>query len=760
MTDPRSDWLRPLADRLIRRRNVLLVGGIVATLLALYPASLLTLDQSLESLYAKDDPHLLSYLESKDLFGGDEFVIVAYQDPQLLEPEGLERVRRISKRLSDIAGVRSESTQNLADAIAPKKLHFLERLLLATRSREMRRLTESVLVGGDNQTTGIVLRLVPETQAIVLRRVTISEIRRVAEEIVPEQVGKNARAYVVGEPVQVHDMFSIVEADGQKLFYWSLVLLAGVIIVLFRSIRWVLLPMAVVAASIIWTEAVLYLSGMQLSMVSSMLNSLVTVIGIAEVMHVTLHYREKRRNLPRVEAMRRTLADLMPITFWTVVTTAAGFTSLLSSQIQPVNSFGTMMSIGSMMVLLAVGVLLPGGVLVGHVQIDPGTAPAEDHLTRFLGDFTVWVQQRPMLAGLATALIAGFTALGFMRLDVETDFSRNFRESSPIVSSLNFVEGNLGGAGTWEVNFPAPEVLTPQFLAKVRDLAERFREMEQDGQPRLTKVLAITDILDLVPGATDTPERIRNKLSRIAEFQPEYEPGLYNAQARMMRFVLRARERQPSETKLSLIEDVEHMANDEFGEAKTTGMFVLLTFLIESLLRDQFISFLLTTIGIWAMMTIAFRSWRVGLVSLAPNVFPIVVLIGGMGWLGLPINIGTAMIASVSMGLTIDSSIHYIAGYRRARQDLQGGDALRRTHEDVGRALVFTTFALMVGFSVLTLSNFIPLVYFGVLVSAAMLGGLIGNLTFFPLLLQWADRFEGKSEARNPMGEIRSTKSE
>jgi predicted RND superfamily exporter protein len=169
-------------------------------------------------------------------------------------------------------------------------------------------------------------------------------------------------------------------------------------------------------------------------------------------------------------------------------------------------------------------------------------------------------------------------------------------------------------------------------------------------------------------------------------------------------------------------------------------MFVLLTVLIESLLRDQLISFLLTTVGMWAMMTIAFRSWRVGLVSLAPNVFPIVVLIGGMGWLGLPINIGTAMIASVSMGLTIDSSIHYIAGYRRARQNMHGSDALRQTHEDVGLAMVLSTFALMVGFSVLTLSDFIPLVYFGILVSAAMLGGLIGNLTFFPLLLQWADR--------------------
>jgi predicted RND superfamily exporter protein len=263
--------------------------------------------------------------------------------------------------------------------------------------------------------------------------------------------------------------------------------------------------------------------------------------------------------------------------------------------------------------------------------------------------------------------------------------------------------------------------------------------MERDGQPRLTKVLAITDVIDLAPGATDTPQRIRNKLAQIAEFQPEYEPGLYRADRGRMRFILRARERQPAQVKLSLIDDVQDVVAEEFGTAKTTGMFVLLAYMIKSLLTAQFISFVLTTLMMWGMMSLAFRSWRVGLVSLAPNIFPIIVLIGGMGWLRLPINIGTAMIASVSMGLTIDSSIHYVVGYRRAQRE-HGEAALKRTHEDVGRAMVFATIALMVGFSVLTLSDFVPLVYFGVLVSAAMLGGLVGNLTFFPLLLRWAER--------------------
>ena len=165
---------------------------------------------------------------------------------------------------------------------------------------------------------------------------------------------------------------------------------------------------------------------------------------------------------------------------------------------------------------------------------------------------------------------------------------------------------------------------------------------------------------------------------------------------------------------------------------------MLLAFLIESLLSDQLVSFILAAIGIGTMMTIAFRSPVIGLISLIPNLFPIVLVIGSMGWIGLPINIATAMIASVSMGLTVDSSIHYISGYRRARKrGLPVIDALRETHQGVGRALVFANVALIVGFSVLTLSHFIPLIYFGILVSVAMLGGLVGNLVLLPLLLHW-----------------------
>jgi uncharacterized protein len=239
------------------------------------------------------------------------------------------------------------------------------------------------------------------------------------------------------------------------------------------------------------------------------------------------------------------------------------------------------------------------------------------------------------------------------------------------------------------------------------------------------------------------PMSLTWRMNLLANFQPEFVPTLYNGTERRMRIVLRARERQPSETKERLIKQVEELADREFPaetpeqRARATGLFVLLTYIVESLLGDQWACFFWGAVGIIAMMTIAYRSLRIGLIALVPNLLPIVLVVGTMGWLDLPINIGTAMISSVSMGLTVDASIFYISSFRRMQATgLDFWQALRATQHEIGRALIYSNAALILGFLVLMLSHFIPLVYFGALVSVAILGGLAGNLVLLPLLMR------------------------
>ncbi|WP_373649685.1 RND family transporter [Schlesneria sp. DSM 10557] len=722
MTASTPPWLVRLTDLLLDYRRWWLALAILLTVAAWFPASRLQFEQSIESLYAKENQRLAAWRESKQTFGGDEFVVVAYTDPELFDPDSdrlsdaaRDRIEALVEQLQQVKGLQSDSIQYLSVALqAPIGRSIIRKLM------------EGVLVGTDSQTTAIFCRLEPEGTAEIPRARTYQLVREIAD-------AHNPPAAVVGEPVQVHDMFRYVEEDGATLGWASAILLMTVIFVLFRSIRWMLLPLIVVQVTLIWTKAILVLSGMQLSMVSSMLNSLVTIIGIATVMHITLRYREYRFSKTPVEALRQTMLDLSIPIFWTIATTALGFSAVMISNIAPVVSFGIMMTLATLLVLVTCALVLPGAILLGGSEKVPGRAPAEDSVTKVLGGLTKSVESRPVLVGGAMSLLTIFCAAGLFRLQVETDFSKNFRSSSPIVKSLNLFEERLGGAGTWEVNFPAPPELDSAFLAQVSEFTAQLRQLEDPQSPgRLTKVISLTDGLDLI-GFLPLSWRI----SALERMQPDFVTGLYNPEQGRMRIMLRARERQPSASKLELIAKVEQLAEQRFQGARCTGLFVLLTYLIESLMGDQLTSFVVAALAIMVCVWIAFRSLPLALILLIPNLFPIVLVIGTMGWIGLPINIATAMIASVSMGLTVDSSIHYLSGYTDARRrGLSFSQALRETHQGVGLALVFANVALVAGFSVLALSHFIPLVYFGILVSVAMIGGLLGNLILLPLLLR------------------------
>ena len=739
-----------LADFVVRQHLVLLVLAIVATAVSYWPAQTLKLDETIESFFAPDDPLLQEYLASKRRFGGDEFVLVAYAPSR---PDGepgpahvtsnavLDENAAFAAQLSQVPGVKSASTQHLSKMYQlPDWGLDLRPLVRGIFNRAILKQARGILVGGEeDDTLAIVLRLLPAEQSPVPRRETLLNIRDLA-------AGHQPRTYVAGEPVQVQDMFLYVEQDSRILGITSTSLLMLIIMLMFRSLRWMILPLLVVQPALLWTKGLLAMTGMRLSMVSSMLTSLTTICGVAAVMHIAVEYRETRLRLSRIDAFREVFNKLAVPVFWVVVTTAIGFGSLMTSDITPVRSFGLMLTVSSMLVLVACFVFLPAGILLGKRDSDPQVGQGEERLTRVLESLFDTVTRRRWTSLALLLLLTVLASLGIRYVRVETDFSQNFRQNSPIVQAIDFFETRFGGVGTWEVNFSAPHTLDDEYLDRVRHLAGRLRELGADsdlGQGgELTKVVALPDGLDFIPPLWTPTLEDRRQFMR--EAQPEFEPTLYNATEGRMRIVLRSRERQQADVKLELIRQVRELSRETFPDAEVTGLYVLLANLIQSLLRDQLVSFGLSLVLIVISVWIPFRRMSWALIAMVPNVLPTLWLIGGMGWLGLPINIGTAMIASVSLGLTIDASIHYLAGYQHAiGAGLTHRQALRESSTHIGRALVLSNAALVLGFSVLALSNFVPLVYFGLLVSFTMVAGLLGNLVLLPSMMLGLEPADG-----------------
>jgi len=731
---------------LVLGRWWLLALAALAAALAYVPAQRLAFDRSIENMFAPGDPLLTPYRQLKRTFGGNEVVLAVYVDEKLMTPAGIGRVDKLARQLEQVPGV--ERTFALSDT--PLRSAIVVDWMPG--SRQAVELLEGYAVGRDRQTAAVICFLVPETESQTPREETIGELRRRVE-------AHDASGVIAGEPVMVVDGFAALEADGVRLNRISTLLLMLTMVYCFRSIRWVLLPMAVVVWTLLVTKALLVVGGLRLSMVSSMLNAIVTVISIATVMHLVIRFRQSRSaGLAHREALVAAGALVAAAVFWACVTDAVGFSSLLTARVGPVQDFGLMMALGSLVVLLGVMTLVPALSLVGRIDRDPHRAWGEAALDVALARTVGVVQHWPKTLGVLSLLLAVVAVWGCFQLRVESDFTRNFRAGSPVVRSYELVENNLGGAGVWDVLIPVPENASQEFVQRVRRLEERLRSEPvvagSDGvpEPALTKVLSLVDMADAVRlGGAETDKPLAEVRTDLARLMPGMIGTLYGEDPQTgrpwLRIMLRARERQPAEAKQQLIGQVQQISREEFPDAEVTGFYVLLANLIDSLVRDQWFTFAVATAGIAAAMLLALRSVPLALVALVPNVLPILLVSGLMGWadrLGLAdlkVNMGAAMIAAVSIGLSVDSSIHYIMAFRRARRrGCTVREALDEVHQTVGRAITFSTIALVVGFSALCLSEFVPTIYFGALVSLALLGGLIGNLVVLPLLLGLVSR--------------------
>ena len=677
------------------------------------------------------------------------------------ERQGLGDARRIGHGIGALDAAACQSDFSELPGVDKDRTRDLERFLRKSpynknTRQKMLKLFDGVLIGPDQQSTAIVLQLVSEGNSPVSRGETVSAIRKTAAATIPG-------AAVAGEAVQIQDMFNLVERDGNILYIASLGVLSIMLLVTFKNLRWVLASVGIVIASVTCTRAVLVIAGAQLSMVSSMLNSLVTVISISTTTHIIVHYRELRSELDQHAATLRTLRELWHPVLWTVITIAVGFAALLVSDIVPVRSFAIMMTLGTLMALVFTLAVLPATLASGsHVPI-PGRVRLEDALDGLLDRMSHMIERHPVGTSIWCLVLTAVTAPGLFIMQVETDFSKNFRESSPIVQSLKFIETHLGPAGSWDVSFDVPTPITTEFLDSTRELTDRLHELSVDGIE--------LDVLSLNDGI-DIPPRLGNAVKRLNTFknkQPELVEGFYNPDRHRMRIVLRSAEQQPTHVKLAQIQRVRDTVARHFEKlhaietkrvqaamvatgasgtanvsatprqsATASGLFVLMAHIIDSLLEDQIRSFICASIGTVVCMWIAFRSLRIGLISLVPNVFPIALVTGSLGLLNVPVNIGTAMIASVAMGFTC--SVHYFEVFQSSLPKVGLTRALQIAQSGVGKAVVLAHIALVAGFMVLTVSEFIPLVYFGSLLSLSMIGGLISDLVLLPLLLRWTTK--------------------
>ena len=729
------------AHWIVRYRAWLFAIVVIVTGLASRQTFQLSSDQSVAALFAKDDPGVQAFRRSKALFGGDELAFFCYTDPNLNTPAGMSRLRTLSQELSEVPGILTASVQDLATSLDQARLAFIN-----IPPEKFRELTHRVLIGDDNITTAIVLRFAPLNAddvaigkkhaevvlATVPRAQTVANIREIATKFTSSS---GFAAHLVGEPVQELDAVQYVDHDNWWLWVWAVSVVGLVLLIAFRNLKDAVVPLLIAGAVLVWTRALAVQYGVRLGMVSSMLNPVVVIVAVAAVIPLLARYRVHCRTTNARTALVTALREFGLTVVGMSLAAAFGCAALMTSEIYPLAEFGALLSTAAVLTIPAIFCILPFGMLLGTARSNAKVAavatPSESiapRLSRF--------QAASVPLSLAMSVAFLFALAGCWRLQIETDFIKNFRPSSSIAVGLDFVERHFGGSATWEVNFPTPDEITEEFLVKVEKMANELREVQVAGRPALTKVICLADGEAIVPRTFFT-SRLSQRLWLLDKLQAEYVSTLYNAEEKRMRLMLRSLERQSSQDKLEIIRQVTATTRQHFPEAQATGIFVLITFLIENLLRDQWMSMGVAAACISLMVAIGFRSLTFGLISLIPNVMAIVLVIGSMGWLGLHVNIASAMMASIFLGLLSGSTIHFLLAFRQARTS--GSDvsaSIAAAGQSSGHATALRHVILFAGFLTLTASQFIPVISSGIMACLMIIGGVVGQRCLLPALLR------------------------
>ncbi|MCD6581833.1 MAG: MMPL family transporter [Desulfuromusa sp.] len=593
-----------------------------------------------------------------------------------------------------------------------------------------------------------------------------------------EQHRNHGELFLGGVPMIVADMINFIRHDLASFGIGVLVFLVSMLFLIFRHPRWVILPMACCFAAVLFMFGFLGLAGWKVTVVSSNFTSLLLIITLSLCVHLIVRYNELHEEIPGADQatmVKEMVRSKAVPSIYTALTTIVAFASLLTSDIRPVIDFGWMMTIGISFALLISFAIFPAGLMLYKSPVK--FIPKFDITGIITRTCAHWVEHRGKLTLTIFAALAIISVIGISKLTVENRFIDYFKPTTEIYQGMELIDRQLGGTTPLDVIIDAdPDFFAAQTQEDTFEeddpFADDFFDEEEaeaglsgssywynsyqidtlkqihnylDELPETGKVLSMATTMLMMQQLNEDLPLDNISLAVIHKKLPEvineslFRPYM-SEDGNQVRFSLRVIDSNPDLHRDSLLKkirlDLTEKLNIKPEQVHLTGMFVLYNNVLQSLFSSQIMTIGVVFLVIMVMFIIQFRSLRLAIISIIPNLISAGMVLGLMGWLNIPLDIMTITIAAISIGIAVDDTIHYV--HRFNEEIVVDGDylaAMKRCHDSVGRAMYYTSITIIIGFSILTLSNFIPTIYFGLFTSLAMLIAMFANLTLLALLL-------------------------
>jgi len=582
-----------------------------------------------------------------------------------------------------------------------------------------------------------------------------------------------AEVHLGGVPMIVADMMEFVRHDLRVFSVAVVVILITILAVIFGQLRWIVLPLLTATVASIITIGFLGLVDWRITVVSSNFIALLLIFALSLTIHLIVRYRELRQQQP--EADQRALlletvrSKALPC-FYTVITTMVAFGSLVVSGIRPVIDFGWIMVIGLAVAFILTFTLFPAILAL----MKPSDVKQKGDITSVITGHLANLNERFGNAVLGLAVLAVVASVvGITKLTVENRFIDYFKESTEIFQGMYLIDQKLGGTTPLDIIIDAPIEVAAEEEEEYFDDDDDDFDLDLDGEEGFTatsywfnsnefdtikkvhdyldniaetgKVLSLSTSMDALITLNDGEEMDDFFLSLLYKRAPEdikasmLSPYI-SEDGDQLRFSVRVYESDVALQRDALLTKIKKGLTEELGFAEEqvhlTGMLVLFNNMLQSLYKSQILTLGVVFFVIFLMFIALFRSVKLAVIAITPNLIAGGAVLGLMGGLGIPLDIMTITITSISVGIAVDNAIHYLHRFEsEIAKDWDYRAAMRRSHGSIGRAMYYTTITVIIGFSVLALSDFTPTVYFGLLTAFAMLAALLANLTVLPLLL-------------------------
>ncbi len=794
-----------------------LLMGVI--LFSLYQSKNFNLDASSDALLLEGDPDLKYLREVNQTYGSKDFLVLTYSPiSNFTDKETILDLQLLKSKIEKLTWVDSVITVIDVPLLKSTDEGLMERLknykTLAYPEIDRKRGFEEIInspiyknyvISEDGKTSGIIVYLKKDERLAEYIKIkdkffnqsvetglskqekrnyknflkeyedyknlyntrnhqNITEIREVIS-----KYGVNAKIHLGGIPMIADDMMSFIKSDIIIFGIGVFIFIVLTLWFIFRSLKWVVMPLLGCSASVIIMIGLLSSIGWKVTVISSNFIALMLILNMAMNIHLTVRFLQLKRenlDLSKNEAILKASKKMMLPILYTALTTICAFLSLVFSGIKPIIDFGWMMTLGLTISLLVTFSLLPCliNILSSENEIDVKSTE-KSLITSLLGSFT---KKNKIIIFGSSFIIIVFSVVGIFKLEVENSFINYFDENTEIYKGMKKIDENLGGTTPLNIILKFPAV-SENSSEKEKD---EFEEWEEDNKKnedkakywftrdKMDKILKVHNYLDSLPeigkvlsfgSILNVAEDLNKKklqsleiavlYSKIPEsIKNEIVSPYISVEKDEARISVRVKDSLKDLRRNDLIKKINNDLNKELGleksEFRLAGVLILFNNLLQSLFKSQILTLGFVLVGIFLMFFVLFRNIVISFIGIVPNFIAAFFILGIIGFLEIPLDMMTITIAAITIGIAVDNSIHYIYRFKEEFKKINNyHQTLDKCHSTVGVAILNTSITIVFGFSILILSNFIPTIYFGIFTGIAMMLAMLSVLTLLPKLI-------------------------